>query len=256
VWTAKLKSNDHRIARDRGKKEKIMDLAYELAFVVFPYLCLATFVIGHAYRYITDRYGWNARSSEFLEKKSLFYGSVLFHWGIVLTFLGHTGGMLIPQRLFDLAGIRSQAHLAIAYWIGLFVGIAACLGSLLLLWRRLTDRRVQAAGTTNDIVTIGGLVWVIGVGLYNVVFGHYNVLYSLAPWIRGIVTLTPDPQLMREVPFSYKLHVLSALALLGFSPFSRLVHIWSAPFFYMIRRRIVFRRRPISSERPMELNVP
>jgi nitrate reductase gamma subunit len=50
--------------------------------------------------------------------------------------------------------------------------------------------------------------------------------------------------------------VLSALALLGFSPFSRLVHIWSAPFFYMIRRRIVFRRRPISSERPMELNVP
>jgi nitrate reductase gamma subunit len=233
-----------------------MDLAYELAFVVFPYLCLATFVIGHAYRYITDRYGWTARSSEFLEKENLFYGSVLFHWGIVLTFVGHFGGMLIPQRLFDLFGIGSETHLAIAYWVGLTVGIAAFAGSVLLLRRRLTNRRVMAVGTRNDLITLGGLVWVIGIGLYNVVFGHYDVLYTLAPWIRGIVTLTPDPQLMRAVPFSYKLHVLSALALLGFSPFSRLVHIWSAPVFYIIRPRIVFRRKPVTSERPMELNVP
>jgi nitrate reductase gamma subunit len=49
---------------------------------------------------------------------------------------------------------------------------------------------------------------------------------------------------MREVPLSYKVHVLSALALLGFSPFSRLVHIWSIPIFYLIRRPIVFRRHP------------
>ena len=75
-----------------------MDLAYELTFTVFPYLCLTTFVVGHTYRYLADRYTWNARSSEFLEKKSLFYGSVLFHWGIVLTFLGHAGGLLIPKE--------------------------------------------------------------------------------------------------------------------------------------------------------------
>ena len=31
-----------------------MDLAYELIFTVFPYLCLSIFVVGHAYRYITD----------------------------------------------------------------------------------------------------------------------------------------------------------------------------------------------------------
>jgi nitrate reductase gamma subunit len=48
---------------------------------------------------------------------------------------------------------------------------------------------------------------------------------------------------MHEVPLSYKIHVLAALALLGFSPFSRLVHIWSLPVFYFIRRPIVFRRR-------------
>jgi nitrate reductase gamma subunit len=214
----------------------------ELSFTVFPYLCLTVFGVGHAYRYVTDRYSWNARSSEFLEKNELFYGAVIFHWGILLTLAGHAGGLLIPQRLFDLAGIHSDAHLFIAYWTGLPVGIAAFVGSLLLLKRRLSNARVKAAGTVNDVVTIGALAIVGGLGLFNVVFGHHNVLNTVAPWIRGVVTLRPDATLMREVPLSYKLHILSALTLLAFSPFSRLVHIWSAPFFYFVRSQILFRR--------------
>lgn len=224
-----------------------MDLWYTLIFTVFPYLCLTTFVVGHAYRYVTDRYGWNARSSEFLEKKALFAGSVLFHWGIVFTFLGHASGLLIPQSVLDRFGIDSQAHLEIAYWSGLAVGIAAFVGALLLIKRRLTHPRVQAVRRINDTVTIGAIVLVVGVGLYNVVFGHYNVLYTVAPWIRGIVTFTPDAMLMKAVPLSYKIHVIAAWTLLGFSPFSRLVHIWSAPVFYFFRPWIVFRRRPRNS---------
>lgn len=220
-----------------------MDLHYTLMFTVFPYLCLATFVVGHAYRYVFDRYGWNARSSEFLEKKALFPGTVLFHWGIVFTFLGHAGGLLIPQRVFDFFGIDSQAHLAIAYWSGLAVGLAAFAGVLLLLRRRLTHPRVQAVNRLNDTITLGALVIVIGAGLFNVLFGHYNVLNTVAPWIRGIVTFTPDAMLMKEVPLSYKIHVIAAWALLGFSPFSRLVHIWSLPLTYFFRSHILFRRR-------------
>lgn len=221
-----------------------MDLAHILAFTVFPYLCLATFVVGHTYRYVTDRYGWNARSSEFLEKKSLFAGSVIFHWGIILTFFGHAGGMLIPQRYYDLVGIDDRAHLAIAHWSGLVVGIAAFVGIVLLLWRRLTHPRIQAVNNANDTVTVLALLFVIATGLYNVVFGNHNVLYTVAPWIRGIVTFTPDATLMAGVPFSFQLHVTAAWALLAFSPFSRLVHIWSAPVFYLFRRWILFRRHP------------
>jgi len=220
-----------------------MDLYYTLIFTVFPYICLSTFVVGHAYRYVTDRYGWNARSSEFLEKKALWAGSVLFHWGIVFTFLGHAGGLLIPQSVMDRFGIDSQVHMEIAYWSGLAAGIAAFAGAVLLLKRRLTDPRVQAVRRLNDTITISALVLVIGAGLYNVVFGHYNVLYTVAPWIRGIVTFTPDAMLMKAVPLSYKIHVIAAWALLGFSPFSRLVHIWSAPLFYFFRSMILFRRR-------------
>ena len=219
-----------------------MNLAYELAFKVYPYLCLTTFCIGHAFRYLTDRYGWNARSSEFLEKRALKFGSILFHWGILGTLLGHTGGLLIPQTFLDQIGIDRQVHLAIAYWSGLLVGVAALVGSVILYLRRISNKRVTAAGTVNDLITITGLILVIGLGVYNVVFGHYDVLYSVAPWIRGIVTFRPDADLMMHVPMSYKLHILLALALLAFSPFSRLVHIWSAPVFYFFRRPIIFRR--------------
>lgn len=220
-----------------------MDLWYTIVFTVFPYLCLTTFVVGHGYRYVTDRYGWNARSSEFLEKKRLFAGSVLFHAGIILTFFGHAGGLLIPQRVFDAFGIDAQGHMVIAYGSGLAVGIFAFAGVLLLGWRRLSQPRIKVVTTLNDAATLAALTFVIGVGLFNVVFGHYNVLYSVAPWIRGIVTFTPDAGLMRAVPLSYQIHVTAAWALLGFSPFSRLVHIWSAPLFYLLRPPIVFRRR-------------
>ena len=134
---------------------------------------------------------------------------------------------------------------AIAYWSGLAVGIAAFFGVLLLARRRMSHPRLKAVTTRNDVVTLAALIVVIGAGLFNVVFGHHNVLQSVAPWICGIVTFTPDAGLMREVPIGYKFHVIAAWALLGFSPFSRLVHIWSAPLLYLRRPFILFRRRVV-----------
>jgi nitrate reductase gamma subunit len=227
-----------------------MNLTNMLVFLVFPYLALTTFVVGHGYRYIVDPFFWNAKSSEFLEKKSLYPGITLFHWGILLTLLGHAGGLLIPQTLFDMVGIGGQTHLHIAYWSGLVVGAAAFVGSILLFWRRVAVKRIQATTTLNDTLTITGLVFVTGLGLYNVVFGHFYVLDTIAPWVRGLVFFQPNPELMLKVPLSYKIHILSAFALLGFSPFSRLVHIWSAPFTYPLRQYIVFRRRVADASIP------
>ncbi len=219
-----------------------MNIANTLAFLVFPYLMLAIFVVGHLYRYVTDLFGWNAKSSEFLEKKQLYYGATLFHWGILLTLLGHAGGLLIPQKVFDAVGINGDTHTMIAYYTGWAAGGAAFFGAVLLLLRRITRRRIRVTTRMNDYVTLVGLVIVTGLGFYNVIFGHFYVLDTVAPWIRSIVTFLPKPELMIDVPLSYKIHILSALALLGFSPFSRLVHIWSAPFTYFLRGRILFRR--------------
>ena len=99
-----------------------------LAFVAFPYFCLAVFVVGHAYRYITDRYAWNSHGSELIEKKTLFFGSYLFHFGILGTLGGHAAGLLIPQTVYYMVGIDTAAHTALAHYAGRVVGSAAFCG--------------------------------------------------------------------------------------------------------------------------------
>jgi len=221
----------------------MVDILNNLLFLVFPYLALTVFVVGHAYRYVTDWRHWNAKSSEFLHKDSLKYGITIFHWGALLTLLGHAGGMLIPQRFYDLVGIYAQSHALIAYWAGLLAGLLMVPGVIWLLVRRVGQERIAANTSVNDLFLLLFLLIVSGIGLYNVIFTHYDILYSVAPWIRSIVLLAPAPELMAPVPVSYKLHILAALALLGYSPFTRLVHIWSVPVTYLYRQYIVFRRR-------------
>jgi nitrate reductase gamma subunit len=217
-----------------------------LAFVAYPYLCLAVFIVGHAYRYITDRYAWNSHGSELIEKKALFYGSYIFHFGILGTLAGHATGLLIPQTIFDRFGIDTAAHTALAHYGGRVVGFCAFFGVLILLARRLFIRRIRLMTTPTDFIVLFGLAFVTGVGTYDVFFGGFHVLDTIAPWIRGILILQPDPRLMAAVPFAYKLHILAAFTLLAFSPFTRLVHIWSVPLFYIFRRPLIFRRRVVA----------
>lgn len=221
----------------------MVDILNNLLFLVFPYIALTVFVAGHAYRYVTDWRHWNAKSSEFLHKNSLKYGITIFHWGALLTLLGHAGGMLIPQRLYDLVGIYAHTHEVLAYWAGLLAGLLMVPGAIWLLVRRVGQQRIAANTSLSDGILLVFLLIVSSIGLYNVIFTHYDILYSVAPWIRSIVILAPAPELMAPVPVSYKLHILAALALLGYSPFTRLVHIWSVPVTYLYRQYILFRRR-------------
>ncbi len=226
-----------------------MNILNTLAFLVFPYLVLATFVVGHIYRYLVNPHGWNTKSSELLDKKGLRFGVTIFHWGIIFTLLGHGAGLLIPQRYWDALGINSQAHTLFATYSGFVVGAAALLGLALLIYRRISKDRILATTTLNDFVTLGLLFFVVATGFTNVISGlyeHFDILTTIAPWLRGILTLTPDASLMLEVPLRFKVHILAVLTLLGFSPFSRLVHIWSVPLTYLFRRWIVFRRREAS----------
>ncbi|MGW8224035.1 MAG: respiratory nitrate reductase subunit gamma [Syntrophobacteria bacterium] len=223
-----------------------MNILNTLAFLVFPYLALATFVVGHMYRYVVDPYGWNTKSSELLDKKGLKFGVTIFHWGIIFTLLGHGAGLLIPQKYWDAVGINSQAHTLFATYSGFIVGAAALLGLTLLIYRRISKDRIFATTSLNDFVTLGLLFFVVATGFTNVIGGlyqHFDILNTIAPWLRGILTLTPDASLMLEVPLRFKVHILAVLTLLGFSPFSRLVHIWSVPITYLFRRWIIFRRR-------------
>ena len=65
----------------------------------------------------------------------------------------------------------------------------------------------------------------------------------MGPWLRGLLVGHPDPALMAHVPWLYQVHIALAFLLLGVSPFSRLVHLWSAPIAYLRRMPIQYRAR-------------
>jgi nitrate reductase gamma subunit len=53
----------------------------------------------------------------------------------------------------------------------------------------------------------------------------------------------PEPELMTEAGLGFQLHAISALVLFAIWPFTRLVHVFSAPLGYVTRPYIVYRSR-------------
>jgi nitrate reductase gamma subunit len=219
-----------------------------LLFVVFPYVCLAIFIGGHVWRYRYDKFGWTTRSSQLYERRLLRIGSPLFHFGILLVALGHIGGLLIPESWTEAVGVSEHAYHVVAVGLGTLAGICTLAGAAILIYRRRTVGPVFSATTINDKIMYVLLIATIILGLGTTVLGNltddpHNYRESVSPWFRSIFYFQPDPDLMTHAPIGFRLHAVSAFVLFAFWPFSRLVHVFSAPLGYLTRPYIVYRSR-------------
>jgi nitrate reductase gamma subunit len=219
----------------------------EILFVVFPYVCLTIFVVGHYWRYRYDKFGWTTRSSQLYENRLLRIGSPLFHFGILGVFLGHVVGLGVPQAWTAAVGVNEGLYHFMAVSVGAVAGLATVVGMLILIYRRRTTGPVFSATTPMDKVMYLFLASVIFLGLYNTVaaniFGHYDYREGVSVWFRGLFRFSLHPELMAEAPLGFQLHGLIAFALFALWPFTRLVHVFSAPLGYVTRPYIVYRSR-------------
>ncbi|MGI8751433.1 MAG: respiratory nitrate reductase subunit gamma [Acidimicrobiales bacterium] len=219
-------------------------------YAVLPYLALAIFVIGHIWRWRTDQFGWTSRSSQLYENILLKYGSPLFHYGTLAAIGGHILGILIPKAWVTDVGIPERVYHLVAAYAGTLAGLAVVAGLAILIWRRATNPRVRKVTTRTDIViyTVMTVVIVIGLGetiVYSL-FGYdanFDYRNSVSVWFRQLFAFDPRPALMVHVPAIYQIHVTASWFFLALFPFSRLVHAWSAPIWYLWRPYIVYRRR-------------
>ena len=223
-------------------------------WVIVPYVCLAVFVVGHVWRYRYDKFGWTTRSSQLYEDRLLRIGSPLFHFGMLGVVLGHVMGLLVPQSVTDGVGLSHDAYHVIALVGGIPAGVAAVVGLAILVYRRRTTGPVFSATTVNDKVMYLVLGTVIGLGIWNTIAGslfqfggEYNYREGVSPWFRSIFYLQPQPELMAEAPLGFQLHALLAFILFAMWPFTRLVHVFSAPLGYLTRPYLVYRSK---DERP------
>jgi nitrate reductase gamma subunit len=192
-------------------------------WVIVPYVCLAVFVVGHVWRYRYDKFGWTTRSSQLYEDRLLRIGSPLFHFGMLGVVAGHVIGLIIPQVWTNALGLTPHAYHVIALAGGIPAGIAAMyavLGTVIVL------------GMWN---TVAGSLLQFG--------GEYNYREGVSVWFRSIFMLQPQPELMAEAPLGFQLHALLAFILFAMWPFTRLVHVFSAPIGYLTRPYLVYRSK-------------
>jgi nitrate reductase gamma subunit len=219
-----------------------------LLWVVLPYVALAVFVLGHVWRYRYDKFGWTTRSSQLYERRLLRIGSPLFHFGILVVLIGHIGGLVVPKSWTEAVGVSEDAYHVGAVVLGTIAGVATLGGLAVLIYRRRTVGPVFSATTRNDKAMYVSLTVTIVLGLSatvaaNIVGGGYDYRETISPWFRSVFFFQPDPALMTDAPVLFQLHAISALLLFAAWPFTRLVHMLTAPLGYLTRPYIVYRSR-------------
>ncbi len=231
------------------------DYIFHLLFVWYPYVCLTVFLLGSLIRFDREPYTWRASSSQILRKRQLAWGSNLFHVGILFLLLGHTVGLLTPTSLYTLLITVEQKQL-IAVTAGGIAGVICFIGLTLLLHRRLFDVRIRRTSSAMDIAILALLWGQLCLGLLTLPFSiaHKDgaVMLILSHWAQGIVTLNPvDANTLQGLDWPYLVHLVLGMTLFFVFPFSRLVHIWSAPVWYLGRRgyQVVRTRRHLPASR-------
>ncbi len=218
-----------------------------LAFGIYPYVALAVFLLGSLVRFEREQYSWRSGSSQLLRRRQLMVGSVCFHVGILFLMAGHTIGLLTPHWLYGLVITAPQKQL-LAIVSGGAAGLLCFVGLTMLLHRRLFDARIRATSSAADIAILA-LLWVqLVLGLLTIPFslGHLDghMMLQLSHWAQGIVTFQADAAgHLQGVGLVFKAHIFLGLTLFVAFPFSRLVHIWSAPVTYAFRPYQLVRRR-------------
>ncbi|MDY7543752.1 respiratory nitrate reductase subunit gamma [Cryobacterium breve] len=219
-----------------------------LLWVAFPYAAMAVFVVGHIFRYRHDQFGWTSRSSQVYENRLLRWGSPMFHYGILMVLGGHVVGLLVPKEWLEFVGVSNEIYHVGATWLGSIAAVLTLAGLAILIYRRRLNTRVLLATTVMDKVMYAllGATLLFGTTatvLFQVLGAGYDYRGTISPWVRGLLSAQPDPALMANVPFFFQLHVLSATLLFLLWPFTRLVHVFSAPIGYFVRPYIVYRSR-------------
>ena len=238
----------------------MVDFLNNAAFGWYPYFCLTVFIVGSIIRFDREQYTWRSGSSQLLRRRQLTWGSNLFHIGVLVIFFGHFGGLLTPIWIFEALGISYSFKQWIAIGVGGVAGVMAFIGMSLLVHRRLFDSRVRKTSSFGDIAILLILYVQLILGLSTIFVSLQHLdgqeVVKFMTWAQGILTLQPGvSSVIADVHLLFKLHLFLGMTIFLVFPFTRLVHIWSAPIWYVGRRgyQVVRTRRnggPVAAEWP------
>lgn len=220
----------------------------QFLFGIYPYIVLAVFLLGSLLRFDRDQYSWKSGSSQLLRRRQLVLGSNLFHIGILGIFVGHFFGLLTPIQVFDALGIGHGFKQGMAIVGGGAFGLMMLVGLTMLLHRRLSDPRIRVNSSFSDILVLLLLYAQLLLGLSTIFIslGHLDggEMVKFMNWAQHVVTFRPGAaDFVADVHWIFKAHLFLGMTIFLVFPFTRLVHIWSAPVWYLGRRYQIVRTR-------------
>lgn len=232
----------------------------QLLFVVFPYVAISLAIVVSVVRWRRHPFSVSAMSSQLLESRKLFWGSVSFHWGVSLVLVGHLAALIVPSGFELWNGAPLRLYLLEA--TGLALGLWALFGLGVLIYRRLSSRRIQAVTSKMDAVVLGLLLVQVVTGIWIALGYRWGSLWGTSvfvPYVRSLLVFQPRPDLVAPLPFVLQLHAFSFFVFMALFPFSRLVHIVTLPLRYLTRpwQKVVrMRHEPYvyvaDSDKPLE----
>lgn len=230
------------------------DYINHAVFGWYPYLCLTVFLLGSIIRFDREQYTWRSGSSQLLRRRQLRWGSNLFHVGILVIFAGHFVGLLTPIAVFDSLGVSHGFKQRLAIGAGGVAGLMCLAGIALLTHRRLFDARIRATSSFSDtaILLILFAQLLLGLATIPISLGHMDghEMVKFMDWAQGTLALRGDAwTLVADTHPIFKAHLALGMTIFLLFPFTRLVHVWSAPVWYLGRRgyQVVRTRRTLGS---------
>ena len=213
-----------------------------LFFMVLPYVALVIFLVGTIQRYRAQTFTYSSLSSQFLENRHHFSAMVPFHYGILAVVVGHVVAFLIPRQI--LLWNSQPLRLYVLEVSALICGLLSVIGLLGIIVRRTTDSKVRVVTTAADWVLYLLLLVQLVSGVYVALFYPWGSSWfaaSAAPYLWSLVWLQPDITYLTAMPWMIKVHIINAFLVVGFFPFTRLVHVLVVPNPYLWRKRQVVR---------------
>ncbi|HET8600513.1 MAG TPA: respiratory nitrate reductase subunit gamma [Segeticoccus sp.] len=215
-------------------------------WVILPYIAMAIFVLGHIWRWRYDQYGWTSRSTELQEKRVLKWGAPLFHYGTFAAISGHVIGILVPKSAVEAIGVNEHAYHLFSASAGLLAAVLVIGGVIALALRRLLIPRVRATTTPVDWIALILLGIMVGLGIATTAINApegYDYRDTISVWFRSLFTGVVDVGVPESAPIIFQIHAIAAWVLFLLWPFTRLVHAWSYPLWYLWRPYVLYRSR-------------
>lgn len=211
-------------------------------FAVLPYVAFFTFFLVTIQRYRQRRFSYSSLSSQFLENQKHFWGMVPFHFGILFVLAGHIVAFLFPRELLLFNSVPIRVF--ILEVTALIFGLLTIVGLIASLTRRIGESKIRRVTSHSDwVVYVLLLIQVIS-GLAVAIWVPWGSSWfaaTVTPYLWSLLQLNPDYSAIAMMPALVKIHIVNAYVLIGFFPFTRLVHVLVVPNPYFWRKPQVVR---------------